>query len=332
MNKKAIAARLLCQSGFCPPLGWMLRWSGVLAFNYHRVGEGTEPLFDRGLWSASAEAFADQVRFCKSQLEMIKPDDLSSIRSSTRGRYGLITFDDGYRDNYDVAFQILKSESVPATFFITTGFIDSPHISWWDEIAWMVQISTRDLIELPDWLPAPVFLDDTDRKKAIKTLLRAYKTMPTDCTASYLDAIAKESGSGRCGNDASQNLWMNWDMLREMKAAGMTIGGHTVTHPVLERASPERQRQEILGCCNRLAEEIGEPIRYFSYPVGRHRAFNAITREVLGEAGITYAFSHYGGFSRFSHWDDYDVRRISVEPYIGSDWFRSIVSLPGFFA
>jgi peptidoglycan/xylan/chitin deacetylase (PgdA/CDA1 family) len=330
--KKAIATRLLSQSGLRSLLGWTLRWSGVVVLNYHRVGDGNASTFDRGLWSADAKAFADQIRFCKSHLEMITPDDLPRALASGRGRYGLITFDDGYRDNYEVAFPILKTEGVPATFFITTGFIDAPRVAWWDEIAWMVRTSRRQSVELPGRIPQSVSFDDPDREQAVRTLLRAYKAMPADATDSYLDAVADAAASGRCGAEAGKNLWMNWDMVREMYAAGMRVGGHTVTHPVLARSSRERQRDEIMGCGNRLAEEIGEPMRYFSYPVGGQDAFDAVTRDTLREAGVRYSFSYYGGFRRFSDWDDYDVRRVPVETYLTTHWFRSIVSMPGVFA
>ncbi|OOG53816.1 hypothetical protein B0E48_15395 [Rhodanobacter sp. C03] len=313
-------------------LGWASPWSGVLALNYHRIGDGSASKFDRGLWSADAETFTDQLRFCKSHLEMISPDDLPRVLASGRGRYGMITFDDGYRDNYEVAFPILKSEGVPATFFVTTGFIDTPRLPWWDEIAWMVRTSPRDAIELPDWLPGSVLFDSLDRENAVRTLLRAYKAMPADANQAYLDAIARATGSGRCGMEVSESLWMNWNMLREMHGAGMTIGGHTITHPVLARTTRERQREEIMGCGNRLAEELGAPMRYFSYPVGGLEAFNAVTRDTLREAGVRYAFSYYGGFRRPTAWDDYDVRRVPVETYLTADWFRSIISLPGFFA
>lgn len=332
MNKKAALTRLLALTGLRSPLSWMVSRSGVLVLNYHRVGDGGSSPFDRGLWSASSEAFTDQIRFCKSHLEMITPDDLPRVRASKRGRYGLITFDDGYRDNFDVAFPILKKEGVPATFFITTGFIDAPRVPWWDEIAWMVRMSRRDTVELPGWLPGPVSFDEPDREYAIRTLLQAYKAMPDDSTPSYLDAIAEATGSGRCREVAGKNLWMNWDLLREMQAGGMTIGGHTVTHPILARASRERQSAEIRDCGKRLAEEIGVPMRCFSYPVGGQTAFDAVTREILREAGVRYAFSYYGGFRRFKDWDDYDIRRVPIETYLTPDWFRSIISLPAFFA
>jgi peptidoglycan/xylan/chitin deacetylase (PgdA/CDA1 family) len=330
--KKAIATRLLCRSGLRALLGRALEWSGVLVLNYHRVGDGKDSPFDRGLWSADAEAFTGQIRFCKSQLDLITPDDIPRALANGSGRYALITFDDGYRDNYEIAFPILKAERVPATFFITTGFVDAPQLPWWDEIAWMVRTSRQDRVELPDWVPAAISFDEPDREEAVRTLLRAYKTMPAESTNRYLEAIAEATGAGRCGKDKGSDFWMNWEMLREMRSAGMTVAGHTVTHSILAQAPRKRQREEILECGTRLAEEMGEPMRYFSYPIGRPNSFNSVTQDCLREAGVRYAFSYYGGFRRFGDWNNYDVRRVAVESYVTSEWFRSIVSLPQFLA
>ena len=330
--KKAIATRLLCQSGLRFLLERTTGWSGVLVLNYHRVGNGNESPFDRALWSADSKAFTDQIRFCKSQLDLITPDDIPRVLSHGRGRYALITFDDGYRDNYEIAFPILKAEDVPATFFIATGFVDAPQVPWWDEIAWMVRTSRKDRVELLGWIPAPVSFDEPDRELAVRTFLRAYKAMPVEFTDRYLDALADATGSGRCGESVGSHFWMNWDMLREMKSAGMTVAGHSVTHPILARAPRERQRDEIFGCAARLAEEMGEPMSYFSYPVGAPNSFNSVTQECLQEAGVRYAFSYYGGFRRFGDWNNYDVRRVAVETYLTADWFRSIVTLPQLLA
>jgi peptidoglycan/xylan/chitin deacetylase (PgdA/CDA1 family) len=330
--KKAIAARLLYRTGLRALLGRAIEWSGVLVLNYHRVGNGSESPYDRGLWSADADAFADQIRFCKSQVEVITPDDIPRVVANGSGRHLLVTFDDGYRDNYETAFPILKAECVPATFFIATGFVDAPRLPWWDEIAWMVRTSRQDCVELPDWIPDPISFDEPDREKAVRTLLRAYKAMPAESTERYLDSVAEATKSGRCGAEVGTGFWMSWDMLREMRAAGMTVAGHTVTHPILARAPIERQREEILGCGTRLAEEMGEPMRYFSYPVGGPNAFNSVAQDCLRKAGIKYAFSHYGGFRRFGDWNNYDVRRVAVETYMTAEWFRSIVTLPPLFA
>lgn len=304
----------------------------MLALNYHRIGEAQASSFDRSLWSADAETFAEQLHFCKSQLEIISPSDLPGVLAAKRGRYAMVTFDDGYRDNYEVAFPILRHAGVAATFFVASGYIDSPTLPWWDEVAWMVRTSQCRGLELSPWLDAPLPFDDPNREMAILTLLRRYKAMPAENTNRYLDAIAIAAGTGRCGDHANDQLWMTWEMLREMKAAGMTIGGHSVTHPVLSRMSPQEQRHEILECGRRLADELGEPMQCFSYPVGNTSAFDAASRDSLREAGVSYAFSYYGGYRRFDDWDDYDVRRVPIERELGTDWFRSIITLPQLFA
>ena len=330
--KEAIATHLLCRSGLRFLLARTIPWSGILVLNYHRVGNGNQSPFDRGLWSADAAAFTNQIRFCKSQFDLITPDDIPRVLAQASGRYALITFDDGYKDNYEVAFPILKAEGVPATFFVTTGFVDAPRLPWWDEIAWMVRTSRQVQVELPGWVPAPISFDEPDREAAVRTLLRTYKAMPADSTDLYLDAIAEATRSGRCAQDAGTGLWMNWEMLREMRAAGMTVAGHTVTHPVLARISIKRQREEILGGGARLAEEMREPMRYFSYPIGKPGSFDSVTQDCLREAGVRYAFSYYGGFRRFGEWNSYDVRRVPVETHLTAEWFQSIVTVPQFFA
>jgi peptidoglycan/xylan/chitin deacetylase (PgdA/CDA1 family) len=329
--KKQLAARLLGITGLRSLLSRLVQWSGVVVLNYHRVGNGHASVFDRELWSADAEAFADQIRFCKTHFDLITPDDLRGVLASGRGRHCLITFDDGYRDNYDVAFPVLKAEGAPATFFIATGFIDAPRLPWWDEIAWMVRMSRRKALELPAWVSGPIVLDEPERQQAIRTVLRAYKSLATDSAEDYVEAVAEATGSGRYTAGAN-DLWMSWAMLREMDRAGMTIGGHTISHPILARASIDVQRREIFGCAARIAEAIGKPMRYFSYPVGGLTAFDTRTREILRQAGVEFAFSYYGGFRKFAEWDDYDVRRVPVETYITPDWFRSITSLPRLFA
>lgn len=326
-----LAARLIARSGLRPFLGAAFRWTGVMCLNYHRIGDGSRGVFDRGVWSASAEDFDRHVAFLKSHFDVVTPDDLPDVCVRPRDRFVLITFDDGYRDNYAAAFPILKRHGVAATFFVTTGFLDTRRLAWWDEIAWMVRTSARPGIDADTWLPGPVVFDEPDREHAVETLLRLYKSLPSDTTEAYLEFLAEATGAGRCGSGPASEMWMTWDMLREMRAAGMVIGGHTVSHPVLANLAPERQCEEIAGCATRLIEEIGEPLRYFSYPVGQQTSFTGETRACVRQAGVRYAFSYYGGFRQFHDWDDMDVRRMAIERFMSQDWFRAIVTLPGVF-
>lgn len=330
--RKAKAFRMLDRSGLRQLAQTLLPWSGLVTLNYHRIGDASASPYDHGLWSASEDAFSEQMRFLKRETDIISPADLPHVLGRKRGRYTMVTFDDGYRDNYEAAFRILAREGVEATFFVATGYIDVPSLPWWDEIAWMVRRSACTQLAIDPWLDQPLVFDEPDREQAVRTLLRLYKGLPFQRTTAFLDAIAAASGTGRAAEGDGDDVWMNWDMLREMSAAGMTIGGHTVTHPVLSRMSPAEQRVEILTCARRLGEELGQPMTSFSYPVGNLSAFDAASREILSEARVDCAFSYYGGYGRFDGWDPLNIPRVAIEPEVEPAWFRSIITLPKLFA
>ena len=305
--KKAMASRVLDRSGLRHLWHRLVPWSGLIALNYHRIGDAQASSYDRGLWSASEEAFGEQMRFLKREMDIVSPADIPEILKKKRGRHAMVTFDDGYRDNYEAAFPILRGEGVEATFFVATGYIDSPSLPWWDEIAWMVRTCAGNGFDLQPWLDRRLQFDEPEREHAVRTLLRRYKALPSVDADAYLDAIAAAAGTGRASSEDGKALWMNWDMLREMKAAGMTIGGHTVTHPVLARMTPESQQFEIQTCARRLHQELGQPMTCFSYPVGHPSAFDEVTRSALRETGADCAFSYYGGYR--------PVRRVGSAQY-----------------
>jgi peptidoglycan/xylan/chitin deacetylase (PgdA/CDA1 family) len=121
-------------------------------------------------------------------------------------------------------------------------------------------------------------------------------------------------------------------MAREMLAAGMSIGGHTVSHPVLSRLSAERQREEIAGCAKRLAEELGVQMKWFAYPVGSRDAFTPLTQAILRENEVELAFSFYGGFARRSRFAPLDVPRIHIAPGYTPELLEGIILLPRLLA
>lgn len=330
--KRRLLAEALERSGLRRALGRAPGRSGVLTLTYHRIGDGSRSPYDREVWSATADDFDEQVAYCKANFDVIAPADLPDALARRKGRHLLITFDDGYEDNSSAAFPILRRHGVPATFFISTGYIDDPRLTWWDEISWMVRNSPRESLDLPGWFPEPVPLDAPDRPRAIRTLLRRYTSLPIERTAEYLDDLSRATGIGRPPAEAGRTTWMTWDMIRALRDGGMTIGGHTVSHPILARCTPERQQEEIAGCLRRLAEELGQPVDCFSYPVGDITAFNEHTRDALRRAGVRHAFSYYGGYRTHADWDDLDIRRISVESEHNRAWFRAMTTWPGLFA
>jgi peptidoglycan/xylan/chitin deacetylase (PgdA/CDA1 family) len=304
-------------------------WHGVVVMNYHRIGDGSRSSFDRNAFTTTAEAFDEQVAFAARNFDLVTPDELVEAARGGRGRHAMITFDDGYRDNYEVALPILRSHGARATFFVATGFVDEPRRPWWDEIAWMARTATAAAVPAGGWLERDVGLGDGDRVEAITTLTDRYKSLPGEYAEAYLEFLAKATGAGRCEEGAEE--WMTWDMVRGLRRAGMSVGAHTVTHPVLANHPAERQRDEIAFSKRRLERELGEPVTAFSYPEGTPSAFDARTRAIVHELGFELAFSFYGGYRRFADWDPFDVRRATVSAVTPPSLFRAMLTVPGVF-
>ena len=329
-SRRDRAANLIARAHLRPLIEGVARWHGVLVLTYHRVGDADGQPWDRGLWSASVAELDGQLAAAARCADVIAPDEFTEVMRSGRGRHLLITFDDGYRDNYEIAFPLLRRHGLKAIFFLTTGFLDRPHIGWWDEIAWMVRGAPGDSI--PGDRPGDPPLSLLDREAAIAEIVRRYKSLPAPDAERLLEWLGQATGRGRCAASEAEGMWMTWDMAREMHAAGMGIGGHTVSHPLLSRITPEQQREEITGCARRLREEVGIEMGMFAYPVGSPDAFDDATREILGECGVQSAFSFYGGLARPARWDPLDVPRNHVGRGYTPELLEAATALPQLFA
>lgn len=332
MSKKELLAQALDWTGMNLLARNTPLWSGLVVLNYHRVGDWQNSLFDHDLWSATAEDFEQQLRFLSLNFDLIRLHDLDRIWNQPRGRYVLITFDDGYLDNYEWAFPLLRAFNSPATFFLTTGFLDNRKMAWWDEISWMVRSTEQSSLEENHWTGVSLSLEPDQATQTIKSLLRVYKNLTGEKTDEYLNFLADATGTGRCPTEIADQVWMNWDMIREMNEAGMDFGGHTVNHPILANHPEETQRFEIEHCKQRIEAEIETPISAFSYPVGARDSFNECTRRCLKQAGYRWGFSYYGGYSHLGPHDACDLPRIAVESENPAALFRSSVSFPQVFS
>lgn len=321
-------------------IGSLLRrlrpWKGLLVLNYHRIGDAASSPLDSGVFSATQDQFDEQLGWLKSNADVIGLDDLDGAVGGSSGRFVLITFDDGYLDNYELALPVLKRHGVPATFFITTGFIDGRRVAWWDEIAWMVKHAERGhwprrmLVNgpRPDWSAEQMPI-------VIQKLLQLYKSLPNGEGPAFLDEIAQATASGRCAMTSDSAPWMSWEQIRELQSAGQSIGAHTVTHPVLARCSREQQRAEITGSKRRIEDVLKRPVTAFSYPVGTADAFTIETEELMREAGIRWAFNFQGGYvdaTRAQSADRFSLPRIAMEPSLSAPRLHAMNTLPALFA
>ena len=308
------------------------RWQGLVTLNYHRIGDPGQSPIDSGVFSASAEQFEGQLRYLKTDCDVVRVADIPDVlRAGAKRRCVLISFDDGYVDNYEMAFPALKQAGLSAVIFLATGFLDQRSVAWWDDIAWMVKQSIRLSLNLPEvWQIESQGLSASRIETVTRRLLRLAKSLAPHALAEFLTDLAYATGTGRAPESQLTAPWLTWDMVREMHQAGIEFGGHTVSHPVLSRCSAEQQQFEIQQCKKRIEEELSAPITAFSYPIGQPWSFNDHSIRLARAAGYHYGFSFYPGYAT-SGSDRFDLRRVSMEPGVGLHELRAIVQVPRLF-
>ena len=123
---------------------------------------------------------------------------------------------------------------------------------------------------------------------------------------------------------------MTWDDVRALHAAGMEVGGHTITHPVLATLDAAAQRAEIAGSLDRLRTELDVPVETFAYPVGAKDSVDDATTAIMADLGVRRAYGFCGGINPPGFTDRYLVRRVGVfgeSPEI----IRATAALPTLF-
>jgi peptidoglycan/xylan/chitin deacetylase (PgdA/CDA1 family) len=329
-NKIERAAWVLSHSGVGAALRRLPTWGGVLTLCFHRISSPGDPAWERTLWDTTLEELDGRLRFLRRHAELIAPSDLIGLEATPRGPHVLLTFDDGYREWATEVLPLLRTHGVRAAFFLATDFIDDPRAPWWYELPWMARESRVEALPGGKWLAKPLRLGE-DRDDAIEALLDAYKALPGERSEEFLDWVAEATGTGRCDPRAVREDWLTWDMARELRDAGMEIGGHTVDHPVLSRLPAEAQREQISACARRIEAELDRPMRMFAYPVGLVNSFGEETKVALRDEGVRVAFGYHGGFARGGRpLDPLDVPRVTggMKPQI----LAATLALPQVFA
>lgn len=297
-----------------------LTYSQVAILMYHRVSSGDPPWY-HGVVVKQEDFEREIVYLCK--VAQIVSLDLLVERISqgepVPSRAACITFDDGYKDNYTFAYPILRKYNVPATIFLTTGYIGR---SWpfhkarfaiWNTHVTKFKVkglgsyclnslsdrlSVMQRIEhLLDELPA------REKNRAIETLL---KVLDADLPSRFEECHT-----------------LSWDEILEMSQNGISFGAHTVTHTTLTKLPIEEAREEIIQSKNDIEKRLGAPCTLFAYPNGE---FNTKIIELLKENGFTGAVTIIPGMIT-KRATPFMLNRITA----GSDFYTFNAYLSGFY-
>lgn len=293
------------------PFRWLSpagRRGRLCTFIFHRVLPQADPLLPD---EPDAERFERIVAFLSAHFHLMQASD--ALAALARGALppaaGCITFDDGYADNATVAAPILLRHRAPATFFVSTGYIDGGRM-WNDTVIEAVRAAPDGEIDWADLgLGRPHVAAPDARVAAYSAALSRLKHLEPLRRRDITDEIAR-----RAGLTARSGLMMTRAQVRQLHDAGMEVGGHTVTHPILSRLKDAQAAAEIGAGREQLAQWTGSQPLAFAYPNGvPGQDFGERDVQLVRAAGFAGAFTTARGTApvtadrfrvpRFTPWD-----------------------------
>ncbi|MCB0320109.1 MAG: polysaccharide deacetylase family protein [Bdellovibrionales bacterium] len=307
------------------PLSPLRKWyRGVgSVLMYHRITDyknfhtswGDSSVFQPHLGlSVNAERFREQMRYISQHCIPVPISDLDAVlagEKSSKKPLVAVTFDDGYKDNLTLALPIAEEFQVPISIFVTTGFVSRTVGPWWLLLEDVVRNSKSVTFggEVFDCKSV------TEKQQTFLSLDRAFRHATGEEQQRYLREIGAEPTESYL-----ESLYLDWSEVKRLAEHSLvTIGAHTVTHPLLSQESRRIVRDEMLHSREVLEENLLHPIKYFAYPFGDRLACGNREIEVASELNFAIAFTTRSGHIFPDH-----VRHAMALPRITVDYFDDL--------
>jgi peptidoglycan/xylan/chitin deacetylase (PgdA/CDA1 family) len=293
----------------------------ALILTYHRFSQAEDGA------ALPARVFDEQLKFLTRHYRVVPLAQLADCL--LRGepfphRAAAITIDDGYRDAYEIAFPLLRRHGAPATLFVVTDFLDGKAWLWTDKMRFLLERSPVGRLRATvDGRELDIELGDSVARRATATRLNSLlKGMPQEMREEGITRIASALRVRLPDRPPAEFAPVTWREARELDAAGVQIGSHTVTHPILTKSSDAQLRQELAASYARLADALRRKVDLFCYPNGD---YDDRVRHEVARAGYRCAVTVEHGLVG-SGSDPLTLRRIHTE----DDYTHFLQSTSGF--
>lgn len=273
---KQTVLNIMKASGAFAPFRFANR-SKALIVMYHRFSES------EGAGAISSRMFREQLDYLAAHYNIVPLSLLAGLLASGKSLppgLAVITIDDGYRDAYEIALPILRERRVPATLFVVTDFIDRKTWIWPDKLRYLISRTEEKILEQK--VDGRAFRFELNgrasRMEAAHRINSALKLMLDEAKEETIERIAAALGVELPVAPPHEYGAISWKQAREMDEAGIEIGSHTTSHPILTNISEERLRRELTFSKSRLESMLGRSVDLFCYPNGDSNA--TVVREV----------------------------------------------------
>ncbi|HEY7419891.1 MAG TPA: polysaccharide deacetylase family protein [Ktedonobacteraceae bacterium] len=246
----------------------------------------------------------------------------------------VLTFDDGYRDNYTHGYALARDLQIPFTIYLIPGYLDNRTHFWWLEGKHLVKHAGVDTVTLDG---RTFNLNSSEDRSYVARFIDAgvrYASSVQEREQFLADMRAAFAVSPEQVDEDDPSLPLSWDEVREMDASGLvSFGAHTMHHPILAfLADQEEVRSEVVDCRAALEKQLGHPVRTFAYPVGQAQHVSCSAVEMVQKAGFIWAFTTMYGINT-PECDPYLLKRVEVD--VDQHWLvvaAEAAGLWGFFS
>lgn len=227
--------------------------------------------------------FEKHIRHLATNYDILSLDEIvSRIKNGHTLRRSVgITFDDGFKDNYENAYPILRRYQIPATIFLTTGYIDNVRPPWFIKVRHLfIKTQIKDYhIKLKN---KALFLPMQNKRQQ---MVAAQKVMDylQKCQDDERQVLLNQLEDDLEVDDPGElnDFMLNWNQIREMFNNNISFGAHTVNHPILSRLSAKQVEEEIAMSKDTIEEKLGNSVSLFAYPFGKKHQYNEKVISIL---------------------------------------------------
>lgn len=272
-----------------------LRYGSCAVLLYHRVVDlATDPQ----LLAVSPKNFDKQLNILKSKYNLLTISEFENLITTNKkipNKSVVITFDDGYADNFTEALPILEKHKAQAIFYISTGNIETNKEFWWDELERLLLLSSNILNSFIVTTKHNTFnLVNNDLNNNLNIydqllpILRSV-TVPERNNV-FLELRSLMNNKEPRISHRSMN---EFELEKFSQSSNVTIGAHTQNHPSLAALSENEQLYEIESSKSYLENLTGKKIEHFSYPFGTIKDYNNITESICKKLEFKYVAANY---------------------------------------
>jgi len=277
------------------------------------------------------EVFDSQLQWLRKHYRPLALSDLIACYREGRQpppRSVALTFDDGFENNYSVAFPLLRQHGIPFTVFLTTGLLDRPAAQLWSErVKRSIYLCSAHSITV-SLLGRDVRLDlhsPSAKADAARGVLQDLKRKPVRLRDAAVASI--EAACGRppiTSAEMERYAFLTWEQVRTMASAGVEFGSHTVSHPILSTLDTDSVDFEVRESKRCIESQLNRECETFAFPNGSPADYGQREKRALESAGYHAAFSLRGRLNGRRP-DIFEIDRINVGRQLDTLMFETAV-------